>query len=97
LKPLVPTQYRYAEVFCKLGFNIDLTNHKFPLPKSLSTGSRNFISEIDSRKKHIGIAPFASFVGKIYPLDLMQKVVAFFTARPQCVFVWEMENTKRIF
>ena len=30
LKPLVPTQYRYAEVFCKLGFNIDLTNHKFP-------------------------------------------------------------------
>ena len=77
LKPLVPTQYRYAEVFCKLGFNIDLTNHKFPLPKPLSIGSRNFISEIDSSKKHIGIAPFASFVGKIYPLDLMQKVVAF--------------------
>jgi len=77
LKPLVPTQYRYAEVFCKLGFNIDLTNHQFPLPKGLSNQSQQFIDSLDSRKKLIGIAPFASYVGKIYPLDLMQKVVAF--------------------
>ena len=77
LKPLTPTQFRYAEVFCRLGFNIDLTNHHFPLPKTLSLESKNFISSIDSRKNRIGIAPFASYVGKIYPLDLMQKVVAY--------------------
>ncbi len=35
------------------------------------------MSELESGKKKIGIAPFASFTGKIYPLDLMQKVVGF--------------------
>ncbi|MBL6649486.1 MAG: glycosyltransferase family 9 protein [Flavobacteriaceae bacterium] len=77
LIPLVPTQYRYAEVFCKLGFNINLTNHQFPLPKALSKSSQEFLSSLDSRKKRIGVAPFASYVGKIYPLDLMQKVISF--------------------
>ena len=36
LKPLIPTQYRYSEVFCRLGFNIDLTSHEFPLPKIIN-------------------------------------------------------------
>ena len=77
LKPLIPTQYRYSEVFCRLGFNIDLTSHEFPLPKILTDSTQNFLSELESGKKKIGIAPFASFTGKIYPLDLMQKVVGF--------------------
>ena len=77
LKPLVPTQYRYSEVFCRLGFNIDLTTHQFPLPKIINDKAQDFISSIDNAKKKIGIAPFASFTGKIYPLDLMQKAVAF--------------------
>jgi len=77
LKPLIPTQYRYSEVFCRLGFNIDLTSHEFPLPKIITDSTQNFLSELESGKKKIGIAPFASFTGKIYPLDLMQKVVGF--------------------
>ena len=77
LKPLIPTQYRYSEVFCKLGFNIDLTSHQFPLPKIINNKAQSFLSDIENGKKKIGIAPFASFTGKIYPLDLMQKVVAF--------------------
>ena len=77
LKPLIPTQYRYSEVFCRLGFNIDLTSHEFPLPKIITESTQNFLSELESGKKKIGIAPFASFTGKIYPLDLMQKVVGF--------------------
>ena len=77
LKPLIPTQYRYSEVFCRLGFNIDLTTHEFPLPKIITDSTQNFLSELESGKKKIGIAPFASFTGKIYPLDLMQKVVGF--------------------
>ena len=77
LKPLIPTQYRYSEVFCRLGFNIDLTSHEFPLPKIITENTQNFLSELERGKKKIGIAPFASFTGKIYPLDLMQKVVGF--------------------
>ena len=77
LKPLIPTQYRYSEVFCRLGFNIDLTSHQFPLPKIINDKAQGFLSAIENGKKKIGIAPFASFTGKIYPLDLMQKVVAF--------------------
>ena len=77
LKPLIPTQYRYSEVFCRLGFNIDLTSHQFPLPKIINDKAQSFLSVIENGKKKIGIAPFASFTGKIYPLDLMQKVVAF--------------------
>lgn len=77
LKPLIPTQYRYSEVFCRLGFNIDLTGHKFPLPKIINKKAQRFLLGLDSGKKKIGIAPFASYTGKIYPLDLMQKVVGF--------------------
>ena len=77
LKPLIPTQYRYSEVFCRLGFNIDLTGHEFPLPKIIKDKAQRFLLGLESGKKKIGIAPFASYTGKIFPLDLMQKVVGF--------------------
>ena len=77
LKPLIPTQYRYSEVFCRLGFNIDLTTHEFPLPKIIKNPAQSLFIGLESEKKKIGIAPFASYTGKIYPLDLMQKVVGF--------------------
>ncbi len=74
-QPLTPTIYRYVEVFRKLGFQIDLGEHQFPLklnlPKKLN------IRKLSRNCKWVGIAPFASFPGKIYPLDLMQKVIAF--------------------
>ena len=75
MKPLTPQHYRYVEVFSRLGFLIDLDQHEFPpkpaLPKS--------IMDIDLRpdRKWIGIAPFAAHPGKVYPLDLMQKVVGY--------------------
>ena len=77
LKPLIPTQYRYSEVFCRLGFNIDLTTHEFPLPKIIKNPAQSLFIGLESEKKKIGIAPFASYTGKIYPLDLKQKVVGF--------------------
>ena len=77
LKPLIPTQYRYSEVFCRLGFNIDLTTHEFPLPKIINNPAQSLFIGLESENKKIGIAPFASYTGKIYPLDLMQKVVGF--------------------
>ena len=53
LKPLIPTQYRYSEVFCKLGFNIDLTSHQFPLPKIINNKAQSFLSDIENGKKKI--------------------------------------------
>ena len=64
-------------MFCKLGFNIDLTNHQFPLPKVLSNQSQQFVDSLDSRKKLIGVAPLHRMLGKYILLDLMQKVVAY--------------------
>lgn len=74
-KPLTPTIHRYVEVFRKMGYPIDLAKHNYPprplLPKSIDQQFTN------STEKWIGIAPFASFSGKQYPLDLMQQVVAY--------------------
>jgi len=74
-RPLTSTLYRYSDVFRKLGYPIDFINHEFPdrlsMPKKL-------IDKYDQKEKpFIGIAPFAAHIGKIYPLDLMQKVIGY--------------------
>lgn len=64
---------RHCETFQKLGFPIDLSQPVFPakniLPEEVIaiTGIKN--------EKWIGIAPFAQYDSKVYPLDLMQEVV----------------------
>ncbi|MGE5944159.1 MAG: glycosyltransferase family 9 protein [Flavobacteriales bacterium] len=70
---LKTTHERYAEVFIKLGFPIDLNNPSFPNPKQLSSK----VSETLGNKttKWIGIAPFAAHESKMYPLDLMKQVI----------------------
>lgn len=75
LKPLTPTLYRYAEVFRKMGFPIDLEQHEFPIKKALPSVFEQQFSK--GPTKWIGIAPFASYQGKMYPLDLMQQVIAY--------------------
>jgi len=77
-KPLTPIHYRYCDVFGRLGFPIDLANHDYPIKPYLSENSpeQQTLSKKGERKV-IGIAPFASFTGKNYPLDLMQNVIAY--------------------
>tara|TARA_B100001057_G_scaffold501045_1_gene619991 strand:- start:8034 stop:9074 length:1041 start_codon:yes stop_codon:yes gene_type:complete len=73
-EPLTPTVFRYSKVFTSLGFPIDVTKaqipHKNILPKKMED---IFYGD---KKKWIGIAPFAKHQGKVYPHDLMQKVIA---------------------
>jgi ADP-heptose:LPS heptosyltransferase len=71
---LKTTHQRYAEVFQKLGFPIDLNNPSFPNPKTLSPK----VSDIVGTKsgKWVGIAPFAAHESKMYPLELMKEVIA---------------------
>lgn len=74
LVPLVPQIHRYAQVFERLGFPISLDAHEFP-PRPLCPNTEALA--LDQNRKWIGIAPFAAHKGKQYPLDFMQKVVAF--------------------
>jgi ADP-heptose:LPS heptosyltransferase len=66
-------------VFEQLGFIVDLSNPRFPEKGNLSDDvlkklyKKNQISSFDGIK--IGIAPFAQYDSKVYPLDLMQEVI----------------------
>jgi ADP-heptose:LPS heptosyltransferase len=65
---------RHVDTFKKVGFTIDLSNPKFPKKANLS----NEILTISGEKNTynwIGIAPFAQYESKVYPQDLMQKVI----------------------
>ena len=72
-EPLKTTHQRYADVFGKLGMPIDLENAS-PLPKRAIAPSTMELVK-GKERKWLGIAPFAAFDGKMYPLDLMEKVV----------------------
>jgi ADP-heptose:LPS heptosyltransferase len=75
LRPLTHTVYRYAAVFQKLGYTCDPAEAPLPETPDLPVGLPETLQ--NSTKKWIGIAPFASHLGKMYPLDLMQQVVAY--------------------
>tara|TARA_Y100000385_G_scaffold219581_1_gene229039 strand:+ start:297 stop:1364 length:1068 start_codon:yes stop_codon:yes gene_type:complete len=77
-KPLTPVHYRYCDVFGRLGYHVDFANHEYPIKPFLSeNSSEQILLSKTNTKKIIGIAPFASFAGKNYPLDLMQNVIAY--------------------
>ena len=70
---LKTTHQRYADVFQKLGYPINLQLPGAPKKVNLNETYLNVIG--NDSKKWIGIAPFAAFEGKTYPLDLMSKVI----------------------
>lgn len=71
--PLKTTHQRYADVFETLGYPLDLSKPVFPEPSTLNEETIRFIGA-DS-KPCIGIAPFAAFKGKAYPLSQMEIVI----------------------
>lgn len=73
-KQLKTTQQRYADVFEKLGYPIDLSKTKLLARHQLSEKSIRITGFKNQR--WIGIAPFAAHKGKMYPLHLMEKVIA---------------------
>ncbi|MFT5437118.1 MAG: ADP-heptose:LPS heptosyltransferase [Ulvibacter sp.] len=72
-KPLKSTHQRYADVFENLGLPIDLNIHQFPEKKNLGPNLNTLIGP--EPKKLIGIAPFAAFKSKMYPLSMMTEVI----------------------
>ncbi|MBX9807038.1 MAG: glycosyltransferase family 9 protein [Flavobacteriaceae bacterium] len=72
-KPLTTMFERHVKVFEELGFILDLSNPTFPPKQKLDIEIVRLIGE--KQEKIIGIAPFAQYDSKVYPLDLMQKVI----------------------
>lgn len=70
---LKTTHERYADVFRKLGFPLDLANPKFPNRVALNSKLQDLVGA--DTKKWIGMAPFAAHESKMYPLDLMEQVI----------------------
>lgn len=64
---------RHVDTFEDLGFPISLENPAFPKKIQLSDEILK-ITGVKSQK-WIGIAPFAQYESKVYPQDLMQKVI----------------------
>ena len=72
-KPLTTMFERHVKVFEELGFKVDLSNPIFPQKAILDSEIIGLIGE--NNQNLIGIAPFAQYDSKIYPLDLMQEVI----------------------
>lgn len=75
-KTISPTQSmfdRHAKTFEKLGFPLNLDHPIFPKKALLSEEIIAITGNID--KNWIGIAPFAQYETKVYPIDLMQVVI----------------------
>ncbi len=73
-QPVKTMLERHVSTFRKLGFSIDLNHPTFPVKAIISEE----LVQLTGEKRNlnwIGIAPFAQYEGKIYPLDLMQKVI----------------------
>ena len=81
LKPLKSMHQRYADVFAELGFEVDLSKIVFPKKAVLHHEILNKVGNFSN--KNIGIAPFAQYQTKSYPLDLMQKVVDKLAENPE--------------
>ena len=73
-KPLKTGVERYADVFRAFGLELSLSNPHFPqplpLPKALKTHLKG------CKKPYIGIAPFAAYTSKMYPIQQMKEVIS---------------------
>ncbi len=82
LKPVKSMVDRHVDTLTKLGFTIDLSKINFP-EKSVLSDEILTITNEKSDDNWIGIAPFAQYQTKVYPLDLMKETVKLLAENPQ--------------
>ncbi|MBX2828989.1 MAG: glycosyltransferase family 9 protein [Flavobacteriaceae bacterium] len=70
---LKSTHQRYADVFAALHLPIELASHEFPERQKLTPRLLTIVG--NEPKKCLGIAPFAAYPSKMYPLDLIKEVL----------------------
>lgn len=77
----LPTMFeRHTKVFEQLGFSVNLSNSSFPEKTVLGADIMEKIGT--NHQKLIGIAPFAQYDAKVYPLDLMEEVISKLAQNP---------------
>ncbi|MBC7867883.1 MAG: ADP-heptose--LPS heptosyltransferase RfaF, partial [Gloeobacteraceae cyanobacterium ES-bin-316] len=69
LHPLPSSHQRYADVFARLGFPVDLLAGEIAAKENIPAEMQAYIQP---GKKLIGIAPFAQHAEKMYPLQKMK-------------------------
>ncbi len=72
-KPLKSTVKRYAEVFERLGFPLELQGEDILAPLAIPAEVTTYLEEKEG--PWVGVAPFAAHKGKQYPLEQMKSVV----------------------
>lgn len=78
-----PTSFqRYADVLKRIGFPVDVRFRSIYGEKKGNIGSISSVTGEKGQSKWIGIAPFATHAGKIYPQEKMEKVVELLASRP---------------
>ncbi len=85
-RPLQTTHQRYADVFERLGYPVDLKRF-IPLRPAVSKSVELFISPVKDNKI-IGIAPFAAHAGKQYPLEKIKDVIRLLLEKDEEVAVF---------
>jgi ADP-heptose:LPS heptosyltransferase len=84
-KPLSSMFERHVAVFNTLGFSIDLSNPMFPEKTVLKDDIKAII--VTENQQLIGIAPFAQYDSKVYPLDLMRAVIEELSKNPSNIIL----------
>ncbi len=72
---------RYAKVFTRMGYPVHFDFKSIYDWYKLNPDQKGTVTGI-KEGKWLGVAPFAKHVGKIYPLDKMEQVVAYFANQP---------------
>lgn len=83
---LKTSHQRYADVFSELGFAIDLK--KISALEKEKLNSTNVLLTGEKKNTWIGIAPFAAFKSKTYPIDLLEKVIHALTKKGYHIFLF---------
>ncbi|MFT5736424.1 MAG: ADP-heptose:LPS heptosyltransferase [Maribacter sp.] len=72
-KPMKMMHLRYADVFASLGFPVALENRHILSTLEITLRLKQVFGL--KVKRNIGVAPFAAFSGKMYPVHLMKEVL----------------------
>ncbi len=79
-KPLKTMFERHVETFQKLGYSLHFNSPTFLAKEEIPDKILDLIGE--KKQKWIGVAPFAHYNSKTYPLDLMRNVVEELSQNP---------------
>ena len=73
-EPIRTTPQRYSDVFRHLGFDFEIDPPSFLAPKSLDLDTKKVLGEFSNAT--VGVAPFATYDSKTYPLSQMDTVIS---------------------